>query len=44
MEEDMATTSISEGTVLWEPSEEQIGKANLTRYLNWLKAESEKKE
>ena len=35
----MATTSINEGTVLWEPSEEQIGKANLTRYLNWLKAE-----
>ncbi len=35
----MATTSITEGTVLWEPSEEQIAKANLTRYLNWLKAE-----
>jgi acetoacetyl-CoA synthetase len=39
MEEDMATKSITEGTVLWKPSDEQIDNANLTRYLNWLKAQ-----
>ncbi|MGD8765830.1 MAG: AMP-binding protein, partial [Desulfobacteraceae bacterium] len=35
----MATKSITEGTVLWKPSDEQIDNANLTRYLNWLKAQ-----
>ncbi len=35
----MATKPITEGTVLWEPSDEQISNANLTRYLQWLKAE-----
>jgi acetoacetyl-CoA synthetase len=35
----METKPITEGTVLWEPSDEQISNANLTRYLNWLKTE-----
>jgi acetoacetyl-CoA synthetase len=35
----METKPITEGTVLWKPSDEQIGNTNLTRYLNWLKAE-----
>lgn len=39
MNKDMATKPITEGTVMWEPSDEQISDANLTRYLNWLKAE-----
>ena len=37
----METKPITEGTVLWEPSDEQISNANLTRYLNWLKTEKE---
>ncbi len=35
----MATKPITEGTVLWEPSDERVSNANLTRYLQWLKAE-----
>ena len=35
----MATKAVTEGTILWEPSDEQISKTNLTRYLNWLKTE-----
>ena len=27
----------TEGTLLWEPSEDQIASANITRYLRWLK-------
>ena len=27
---------VSEGTLLWEPSEEQMSSANITRYLRWL--------
>jgi len=28
---------VTEGTLLWEPSEEQQANANLTRYMGWLK-------
>ena len=27
---------VTEGTLLWEPSEEQIANANITRYMAWL--------
>jgi len=39
MEDRMNTKSISEGTLLWEPSEEFIKRAIITKYLNWLKEE-----
>ncbi|MCB0047091.1 MAG: acetoacetate--CoA ligase [Caldilineaceae bacterium] len=32
-------TTITEGSLLWQPSPEQIANANLTRYMNWLRAE-----
>ena len=32
----MDTKPISEGTVLWEPGEEVINRANMTRYMQWL--------
>ncbi len=35
----METKPISEGTILWQPSDERVNNANLTRYLQWLKAE-----
>jgi acetoacetyl-CoA synthetase len=35
----MDTKGISEGTLLWEPSEEFTKQANITSYLNWLKEE-----
>src|SRR5699024_1355422 len=30
---------IQEGTLLWEPSEEQINEANVTAYMKWLQDE-----
>jgi acetoacetyl-CoA synthetase len=39
MEDGMDTKSISEGTLLWEPSDEFIKQANITKYLNWLRKE-----
>ena len=39
MEDRMDTKSISEGTLLWEPSDEFIKQANITKYLNWLRKE-----
>ncbi|MBU8791241.1 acetoacetate--CoA ligase [Oceanobacillus caeni] len=30
--------TIKEGTLLWEPSEEQIERANITEYISWLKS------
>ncbi len=35
----MDTKLIREGTLLWEPSDEFIKQANITKYLNWLKEE-----
>ncbi len=35
----MESKSVSEGTLLWEPSEDRIRNANLTRYLRWLEEE-----
>jgi len=35
----MGSTSIREGTLLWEPSKEMKRQANITRYMNWLSAE-----
>lgn len=32
-------TSISEGTLLWEPSEEMKQQANITHYMQWLESE-----
>ena len=29
---------IAEGTLLWEPSEERVEKANITRFIGWLKS------
>ncbi len=31
------TNKVTEGTLLWEPSAEQLADANLTRYMGWLK-------
>jgi acetoacetyl-CoA synthetase len=39
MEDRMDTKSISEGTLLWKPSDEFIKQAIITKYLNWLKEE-----
>lgn len=33
----MDMKSVKEGTLLWEPSRELQEKANITRYMNWLK-------
>jgi acetoacetyl-CoA synthetase len=35
----MDVKSVEEGTILWEPSQEFREKANITRYLKWLKDE-----
>ena len=35
----MNTKSISEGTLLWEPSDEFIKQTHITKYLNWLREE-----
>jgi len=32
----MNSQSISEGTLLWEPGEDLIARANMTRYMRWL--------
>jgi len=37
MDRDVSAGPVSEGTVLWQPSEEQKAQANITRYLRWLK-------
>ena len=37
-EENMTAQSVSEGTVLWEPSDESKKKVTITHYINWLKA------
>jgi acetoacetyl-CoA synthetase len=37
MDRDVSAEPVSEGTVLWQPSEEQKARANITRYLRWLK-------
>ena len=39
MQEDMKKVTVTEGTILWEPSEEIKARANITRYLSWLEAE-----
>jgi len=39
MEREVPTEPISEGTLLWQPSEEQKAQANISRYLRWLKEE-----
>ncbi len=35
----MAKKPISEGTLLWEPGEEVINRANMTKYMQWLASE-----
>ena len=35
----MNTNSISEGTILWEPGEDVVSRANMTRYMQWLATE-----
>jgi acetoacetyl-CoA synthetase len=35
----MAKPSIQEGDLLWEPSYDLMARANMTRYMNWLRAE-----
>lgn len=37
----MDTQSVVEGALLWEPSEEIKAKANITRYMKWLKDEKQ---
>ncbi len=32
----MGSKSLREGTILWEPGEEAVNRANLTRYMQWL--------
>jgi len=32
----MDTKPIKEGTILWEPGEDVIKRANMTRYMQWL--------
>jgi len=36
MEQTSSVQQISEGVLLWEPSEERKAQANITRYLRWL--------
>ena len=43
MEEIMDPEPISEGTILWEPGEEVINRANMTRYMQWLASETGKR-
>ena len=38
-EKSMDTKPIKEGTILWEPGEDVIQRANLTRYMQWLGSE-----
>src|SRR5436309_829585 len=38
-EEEVMATPVSEGTLLWEPSEALKQQANLTRYMKWLEKE-----
>ncbi|MGD9301623.1 MAG: hypothetical protein PVI13_08610, partial [Desulfobacterales bacterium] len=35
----MDTQPIKEGTILWEPGEAFIKRANMTRYIQWLASE-----
>ncbi|MGQ9573160.1 MAG: acetoacetate--CoA ligase [Dehalococcoidia bacterium] len=37
MEREVSAEPVSEGTLLWQPSEEQKAQANITRYLRWLR-------
>lgn len=37
MDREVSAEPVSEGTVLWQPSEEQEAQANITRYLRWLR-------
>ncbi|MCJ7511070.1 MAG: acetoacetate--CoA ligase [Dehalococcoidia bacterium] len=37
MDREESAEPVSEGTVLWQPSEEQRARANITRYLRWLR-------
>ncbi len=37
MDRDVSAEPVSEGTVLWQPSEEQEAQANIMRYLRWLR-------
>ena len=37
MDREVSAEPVSEGTVLWQPSEEQKARANITRYLHWLR-------
>ena len=37
MEREVPAEPVSEGTVLWQSSEEQKAQANITRYLRWLR-------
>ncbi len=36
----MATQPITEGTILWEPGEDVVSRANMTRYMQWLAAQN----
>jgi acetoacetyl-CoA synthetase len=36
----MGVQSASEGTVLWEPAEELISRATITKYMKWLESEA----
>jgi acetoacetyl-CoA synthetase len=35
----MGKKPLTEGTILWEPSDDRINHANLTKYMRWLKKE-----
>ena len=35
----MDTKPLKDGTILWEPGEEVIKRANMTRYMQWLESE-----
>jgi acetoacetyl-CoA synthetase len=35
----MHTAKVTDGTLLWEPTEESLARAGITRYLNWLRTE-----
>jgi acetoacetyl-CoA synthetase len=37
MDREASAEPVSEGTILWQPSEEQKAQANITRYLRWLR-------
>ena len=38
-EEDMNAKSISEGKILWEPTDDIKRRANISKYLKWLESE-----